>query len=128
MNIESKVIATTKPMICITTNIGTDAGAMPAKESLKLRAMVTAGFASEVDDVNQYAPPIHTPTATGTESARGPLETRKMTSRSPTVATTSPSQILPPSLTFVDRPRTSTPNIRFAIAAPTIPPIVWTTA
>ena len=32
---------------------GTDSGAMPANESLKARAMVTAGLASEVDEVNQ---------------------------------------------------------------------------
>jgi hypothetical protein len=34
-------------------NIGTDFGAIPAKESLQARAMVTAGFASDVDAVNQ---------------------------------------------------------------------------
>lgn len=51
-------------------NIGTDSGAIPANESLKARAMDTAGFANDVEDVNQYAPPIHTPTAIGTESGR----------------------------------------------------------
>ena len=34
-------------------NIGTDWGAMPANDSLKARAIVTAGFASDVDEVNQ---------------------------------------------------------------------------
>jgi hypothetical protein len=29
---------------------------MPEKVSVKDRAIVTAGFAKEVDDVNQYAP------------------------------------------------------------------------
>ena len=44
---------TNNPTPCITMNIGTDSGAMPAKESLKLRAIVTAGLASDVDEVNQ---------------------------------------------------------------------------
>ena len=36
-------------------NSGTSTGAIPAKVSDKDRAMVTAGFAKEVDAVNQYA-------------------------------------------------------------------------
>ncbi len=35
------------------TNAGTDDGAMPAKVSLSARAIVTAGFANDVDAVNQ---------------------------------------------------------------------------
>lgn len=38
---------------------GTSAGAMPAKVSLKDRAIVTAGFAKDVDAVNQYAPTMY---------------------------------------------------------------------
>ena len=34
-------------------NAGTDAGSMPAKVSLSVRPMVTAGLAKLVDDVNQ---------------------------------------------------------------------------
>jgi hypothetical protein len=36
-------------------NPGASAGRMPAKVSLAARASVTAGFANEVDEVNQYA-------------------------------------------------------------------------
>jgi hypothetical protein len=36
-------------------NAGASAGRMPAKVSLAARASVTAGFANEVDEVNQYA-------------------------------------------------------------------------
>jgi hypothetical protein len=36
-------------------NHGTSPGRMPAKVSLRQRAIVTAGFANEVDAVNQYA-------------------------------------------------------------------------
>ena len=46
------------PMSWAMTNAGTEAGAMPAKVSLKIRPTVTAGFANEVEDVNQYAAPI----------------------------------------------------------------------
>jgi hypothetical protein len=35
-----------------------DVGAMPAKVSEKIRPTVTAGFANEVELVNQYAAPI----------------------------------------------------------------------
>jgi len=33
---------------------GASLGAMPAKVLLSARAMVTAGFANDVDEVNQY--------------------------------------------------------------------------
>ena len=33
--------------------MGADAGAMPAKVSVRVRAMVTAGLAKLVEDVNQ---------------------------------------------------------------------------
>ena len=44
--------AMANPTSCITTNIGTDFGAMPANVSVRLRAMLTAGFAKEVDEVD----------------------------------------------------------------------------
>ena len=47
-------------------NMGTEAGAIPANDSLNARAIVTLGLASDVDEVNQYAPPIQMPTAIGT--------------------------------------------------------------
>ena len=43
----------TAPMSCMTMNIGADAGAMPANVFDRVRAIVTAGFAKLVDDVNQ---------------------------------------------------------------------------
>jgi hypothetical protein len=45
--------ATIRPIICAATKAAIDAGAMPAKVSVKLRAIVTAGFANDVDEVNQ---------------------------------------------------------------------------
>jgi hypothetical protein len=46
-------MAIATPTSCITTNIGADAGSMPANESESVRATVTAGLAKLVDDVNQ---------------------------------------------------------------------------
>ena len=51
-------------------NPGTCDGAIPAKVSVRERAMVMAGFANEVDEVNQYAAPIHAATIQGASSAR----------------------------------------------------------
>jgi hypothetical protein len=44
------------PASCATTKAGTSAGRIPANVSLAVLASVTAGFANEVEDVNQYAP------------------------------------------------------------------------
>jgi hypothetical protein len=48
-------MARAAPTHCAAMNPGTSYGRMPAKESLAARASVTAGFAKEVDAVNQYA-------------------------------------------------------------------------
>ena len=43
------------PMICATMTASTPPGAIPANVSDNARAKVTAGFANEVEAVNQYA-------------------------------------------------------------------------
>jgi hypothetical protein len=48
-------VATAAPTACAATNIGTSASRIPENVSVKARANVTAGFANEVDEVNQYA-------------------------------------------------------------------------
>ena len=53
MNADKIKVATMRPIICMMMNIGTDSRAMPAKDSVKLRAIDTAGLAKDVDDVNQ---------------------------------------------------------------------------
>lgn len=53
MNVDKMSVAMTRPISCMTINIGTDSRAMPANDSLKLRAMDTAGLANDVDEVNQ---------------------------------------------------------------------------
>ena len=101
---------------------------MPAKVSDSVRATVTAGLAKLVDDVNQYAPPIHAPTAKGTADPR-PVRTQPwITNNSPTVAITSESHSAPEERSRCDRLIASSSNIRFASIVPTHPPIVCATA
>lgn len=76
------------PSSCMTMNMGAEAGSMPAKLFDSIRATVTAGLAKLVEDVNQYDPPMHAPTASGTAAPR-PVRTHPwMTSSTPTVAIT----------------------------------------
>ena len=58
------------PTTCARTNGGTEVGLMPAKVSLNIREMVTAGLANEVEEVNQYAAPIQAATAAADEGGR----------------------------------------------------------
>src|ERR1700674_1983294 len=46
-------VAAIAPHICAAMKKGTSTGRIPAKVSDTARAMVTAGFANDVDDVNQ---------------------------------------------------------------------------
>ena len=81
-------VAANAPSNCATTNPVTSAGRIPAKVSLIERAMVTAGFANDVDAVNQYADVMYAPTANGTIRERN-LEQPHMTHSKPNVATNS---------------------------------------
>jgi len=69
-------------------NIGTSMGLMPANVSLRPLAMVTAGFANEVDAVNQYAAVMWLPTANGTTLDRD-REHPQITHRRPKLAVNS---------------------------------------
>lgn len=48
-------VAAIPPANCAAMNKGASTGRMPAKVSLRVLAIVTAGFANDVDAVNQYA-------------------------------------------------------------------------
>src|SRR4029077_977888 len=48
-------VAAAAPVSCATTKPGTSTGRTPAKVSVSARPMVTAGFANDVETVNQYA-------------------------------------------------------------------------
>jgi len=51
----NKMIAANAPANCAATKSGASTGRMPANVSESDLAIVTAGFANEVDAVNQYA-------------------------------------------------------------------------
>ena len=51
----NRMIAAPAPANCAATKSGASTGRMPAKVSENDLAIVTAGFANEVDAVNQYA-------------------------------------------------------------------------
>src|SRR5260370_24962556 len=63
-------VAVIAPSIWATMKPGTSAGRMPAKVSLADLAIVTAGFANEVEAVKQYAAEIYAPTPQGTAAER----------------------------------------------------------
>ena len=69
-------------------NAGTSGGRMPVKVSVIARAMVTAGFANDVEAVNQYAAVMYAPTANGTTVERRREQPQIVASR-PKVATAS---------------------------------------
>src|SRR5215475_5814826 len=84
----NSAVAVAAPMSWATMNSGASAGRMPAKVSVSVRATVTAGFANEVEDVNQYAPVMYAPTANGTAADRR-REQLQITASKPNVATAS---------------------------------------
>ncbi len=57
-DISEEDVAATAPSICAIMKPGVSIGRMPANVSLSDRAIVTAGLANDIDDVNQYAPTI----------------------------------------------------------------------
>src|ERR671931_818282 len=81
----NKTVAAMAPHICAAMKNGTSAGRIPAKVLDRARAIVTAGFANEVEDVNQYAEVIYAPTANAMLLARS-LEQPQITASSPNVA------------------------------------------
>ena len=84
--------------------------------------MPTAGLATLVEEVNQYAPVIQAATSTATFAPA--LFPPQMTSSNPTVATTSENHVGPPVRTFVDISTNGCANIIFAMMHPAIAPLI----
>jgi hypothetical protein len=63
-------VAAAAPSNCATIKPGASVGRMLAKVLLATRASVTAGFANDVDDVNQYAAVMYSATANGVTAGR----------------------------------------------------------
>jgi hypothetical protein len=78
---------------CAITNGGTSCGRMPAKVSERDLAIVMAGFAKDVEAVNQYAARIQAATIHFASSVRRQPST---TSSNPNVATASDSHCAGP--------------------------------
>jgi len=95
---------------------------MPAKVSLKTRPRVTAGFAKDVELVNQYAAPIQAATTTGAASARPVRPTANTTATNPVVATTSASHRFAPLRAVLDSCKRLRSNMPLASRAPVTPP------
>jgi hypothetical protein len=81
-------VAAIAPASCAATNKGTSTGRIPANVSDNERAIVTAGFANDVEEVNQYAAVMYAATANGTTLDRW-REQPQITQIKPNVATNS---------------------------------------
>ena len=90
---------------------GASAARMPANVSDRLRAIVTAGFAKEVEAVNQYAAVMYAPTANGTALDRS-REHPQITASNPNVATNSLNTCAPPLRACRDQANSGSPNIK----------------
>src|SRR5882724_4445933 len=114
-------VAEMAPANCAAMNSGASAGRIPAKVSDNARAMVTAGFAKEVEAVNQYAAVMYPATANGIRLARV-FETPQITAINPKVATNSLNTCADPCRACCDKENSGKLNIRCARAAPVTPP------
>src|SRR2546423_4916680 len=102
---------------------GTSTGRMPANVSLAERASVTAGFANDVDAVNQDAAVMYAPTAKGAAVERRRAQPQITASR-PNVAMNSLSSCAKPERAWREAKNTGSPNITLAAATPTNAPTI----
>src|ERR1700693_2075889 len=107
-------------------NAGASCGRMPAKVSVSERAIVTAGFANDVDGVNQYAPTMYAATAYGVAAERARTQPQ-ITASSPNVATNSLTNIPGPERACPEMENSGKPNMPFASAVPHNAPAIWAT-
>src|SRR6187397_2390000 len=119
--IRSNNAPATPPTSCARMNPGASAGRMPAKVSDKERPTLIAGFAKDVDAVNQYAPAIQAGTRHAASLMDGEV---KAISTRPAVATNSASHCAPPVRTCVDACISGSSNIAFASTAPAQQPAI----
>ena len=87
-------------------NKKTFSGLMPAKVSENILLIDAAGFANDVDDVNQYAAPIYA----ATDEAVFLEDESKIIKTSPNVANISLIKIFVPDLWLTENWNTSKPN------------------
>ena len=92
---------------------------------MNARPTVTAGLANDVDEVNQYAAPIHAPTAAGAAPLRPERASANTSTTSPPVATTSASHRCPALRTVRENATAGSANMALARTAPPIAPATW---
>src|SRR5436190_19063652 len=105
-------------------NAGASTGRIPANVLLSERAIVTAGLAKDVDEVNQYAAEINAATDNATAITLWRRETAMITPTRPKLAMNSPNHCSGPERTFVDAKNVGNPNIKFAAATPVNAPAI----
>jgi len=105
-------------------NAGASTGRIPEKVLVRERASVTAGFANEVEAVNQYAAVMYAPTANGVAEERV-RATPQITEIRPKVAINSLKACAAPERACVDMEYRRSPNMRCATATPEKAPISW---
>ena len=111
-----------QPTSCAGKKAKAEAGAIPAKVSLKIRPTVTAGLAKLADDVKKQAAAMYDATATGLTRWL-PLRARaKITSTRPAVATTSPARWAALSLSVLLIETGLRPKIALATTTPAMAP------
>src|SRR5579872_1431833 len=123
-NQRKSTVAASAPINCVMMKPGASAGLIPAKVSVNDRASVTAGFANDVDAVNQYAAVIYAPTANGTAVGLA-REHPQITDNNPKVATNSLKSCAGPLRMCCEICTTGNPNIRCAAQTPQKPPTHW---
>src|ERR1044072_7294936 len=84
----NNAVAKNAPPNCARMKAGASVGLMPANVSLIDLAKVTAGFANEVEAVNQYAAVMYAATANGTAADRNRTQPQ-ITASTPNLATNS---------------------------------------
>lgn len=115
-------VAPMAPAICATMKPATSPGLMPANVSLKQRAIVTAGFANDVEAVNQYAEAMYNPTANGIIPERE-REQPQITDKRPKVAINSLNNCALPLRACCEKEMMGSLNIRWATIVPQIAPM-----
>merc|ERR1719498_552845 len=103
-------------------NIGTDFGWMLANVEVKVRAIVTAGFAKLVEDVNQYPAVMYRPTAIGIWCSKLDAMEPNMVMSNPLVLTISPTNSPAVSRSLPWKSVACNSNIACASNVPRMPP------
>jgi len=102
-------------------NAGASTGRIPENVFVRVRAMVTAGFANDVDAVHQYAPVMYAPTAKATAFGCR-REQPQMTDSRPKVATNSLNACENPARSCNENSSKGFANMTCALATPTAAP------